>query len=237
VSGGEQVLLNMQLFRGLNLWYLGAHGSAERILAEIAAADETMGPVSSLRRFHLAWLRADRGALEDARRLATQLSEHGRAHRFPLEEGRGRWVLAEVLRRMADFAAAEREIGAALAMAVPLELPGVLATVSALRLAQGRTTEALRAAEGAVARCTTMGGCGMFRGAFVRLVHAEALHAAGAHDAARCAIAEARARLFRIADRITDPAARRGFLDNVPENARTLALARAWLASSYAARH
>jgi hypothetical protein len=32
-----------------------------------------------------------------------------------------------------------------------------------------------------------------------------------------------------IAERIGDPAYRRSFLDEVPENARTLALARAWL--------
>jgi hypothetical protein len=69
----------------------------------------------------------------------------------------------------------------------------------------------------------------MFRGAFVRLARAEALHASGALDAARHAIADARARLFAIADRIGDPAYRHSFLHNVPENARTLALARSWL--------
>ena len=67
----------------------------------------------------------------------------------------GRWMLAEVLRRIGDLEAAERELPAALGMAVPLEHPGVLGTLSALRLARGR-------AEEAVARCTTVGGCGMF---------------------------------------------------------------------------
>jgi hypothetical protein len=130
---------------------------------------------------------------------------------------------------MGDLEAAERELPIALEMATPLEHPGVLGTLSALRLAQGRPEEALAAAEDAVARCTTMGGCGMFRGAFVRLAHAEALHATGAHDAARHAIAGARARLFAIAGRIADPDYKTSFLENVPENARTLALARAWL--------
>jgi hypothetical protein len=229
VIGGEQVFLNMQLFRGMNLWYLGAFARAEQTLGAIAAADVSLGVASSLRRLHLAWLLADRGALEEARVLATQLSEYGHAHQFRLEEGRGRWVLAEVLRRMGDLEAAERELPIALEMATPLEHPGVLGTLSALRLAQGRPEEALAAAEDAVARCTTMGGCGMFRGAFVRLAHAEALHATGAHDAARHAIAGARARLFAIAGRIADPDYKTSFLENVPENARTLALARAWL--------
>jgi hypothetical protein len=77
-----------------------------------------------------------------------------------------------------------------------------------------------------------MGGCGIFRGAFVRLAHAEALHATGAHDAARHAIADARTRLLDIAQRIPDPDYRKSFLEHVPENARTLALARAWLGAA-----
>ena len=231
VIGGELIFLNIHLFRGLNLWYLGAFAAAARALGGIPSADESLGLASSMRRFGLSWLLADRGALGEARALATRLSEYGHAHHFPLEEGRGRWVLAEVLRRMGELEAAEREIPAALEMTVPLEHTGVLGTLSALRLAQGRAEEALAVAEQAVSRCTTMGGCGMFRGAFVRLVHAEALHATGAHDAARHAIATAREHLFTIAGRIADPAYRKSFLDNVPENSRTIALARAWLGS------
>jgi hypothetical protein len=68
----------------------------------------------------------------------------------------------------------------------------------------------------------------MFRGAFVRLAHAEALHATGAHDAARHAITEARARLLIIADKIAAPDYKASFLTRVPENARTLALADTW---------
>jgi tetratricopeptide (TPR) repeat protein len=228
--GGDLTFLNLQLFRGLNLWFLGASAAAERVLEPIAAADEALGVASYLRRFGLSWLLADRGALDEARSLAAQLTEHGRATHNALEEGRGRWVLAEVLRRIGDLDGAERELQPAIGMAVPLEHPGVLGTLSALRLAQGRTEDALAAAEDAVARCTAMGGrCGMFRGAFVRLAHAEAFHATGAHDAARRAITDARTRLFALAAQIADPDYRRSFLDSVPENARTLALARAWL--------
>jgi tetratricopeptide (TPR) repeat protein len=229
VTGGEQIFLNMELFRGLNRWYLGALEAGQQILTGIAAADHSLGVASSMRRFGLCWLLADRGALDQARALASQLTEYGHAHHNSLEEGRGRWLLAEVLRRMGDLDGADRELPAALAMAVPLEHPGVLATLSALRLAQGRAAEALAAAEDAVARCTAMAGCGMFRGAFVRLAHAEALHATGAHDAARRAIAAAQAHLFTIATRISDPDYKISFLDNVPENARTRALASAWL--------
>jgi hypothetical protein len=199
------------------------------MLEAIGAADTTLGVVSSLRRFGLSWLLADRGALDEARVLATQLAEYGHAHHLHLEEFRGRWVLAEVLRRVGDLEGADRALAIALAMAVPLEHPGVLGTLAALRLAQGRPEEALAAAADAVARCAAMGGCGMFRGAFVRLAHAEALHATGARDAARHAITEARTRLHAIAGRITDPDLRQSFLDQVPENARTIERARTWL--------
>jgi eukaryotic-like serine/threonine-protein kinase len=227
--GGEQLLLNVQLFSACNQWYLGALEPAERSLDGIVAGDVRMGVASSLRRFVLAWLRADRGALDAARAVAAELAEHGRAHRIALEESRGRWVLGEVLRRMGDLDGADRELALALELAVPFERPGVLGTLAVLRLAQGRTAEALAAAEDAAGRCAAMGGCGMYRGAFVRLVHAEAQHAAGAHAAARDAIAAARAHLVATADRIADPAYRRSFLEDVPENARTLALAREWL--------
>jgi hypothetical protein len=116
-------------------------------------------------------------------------------------------------------------------MVVALERPGALATLAMIRLAQGRAGDALAAAEEAVGRCAAMGGAaGIFRGAFVRLAHAEALHATGARDPARQAIAEARARLAGIAGRIPDPDIKQSFLEAVPENARTLALAREWVA-------
>jgi hypothetical protein len=227
--GGELIFVSMQILRGMNHWHLGALAPAAQILEAIPLADTTMGVVSSLRRFMLSWLYADRGEFGQARALAAQLAESGRAHHNPLEAARGSWVLAEALRRDGDLDGAEREIGIALTMVVPLDRPGVLATLSALRLAQRRAEEALATAEDAMSRCQAMGGCGMFRGAFVRLVHAEALHATGAHDAARRAIAEARARLLTIADKIAEPSYRTSFLDSVPENARTLALARTWL--------
>jgi eukaryotic-like serine/threonine-protein kinase len=229
--GTETLFLSMQLLRGRSLWYLGALAPAIGVMEGIPAADTAMGIVSSVRRFVLAWLYADRGALEDARAIAAQLSSYGHAHGYRVEEGRGRWVLAEVLRRMGDLDAAERELPTALALAMPLERPGALATLSALRLAQGRTGEALAAAEDAVARYDAMGGCGMFRGTFVRLAHAEALHATGAEAAAKLVIFAARARLDAIAGKIADPTYRTSFLEEVPENARTIALARAWLGS------
>jgi hypothetical protein len=227
--GGELMFVSVQFLRGMNQWYLGALVPAAQSLEAIPVVDTALGTGSSLRRCMLSWLYADEGALARARALATQLAEAGRAHHNRLEEGRGRWVLAEALRRDGDLDAADREVGVALTMAVPLDCPGVLATLSALRLAQGRAGDALAAAQDAMARYEAMGGCGMFRGAFVRLTHSEALHATGAHGAAAHAIADARVRLLAIADKIPDPDYKTSFLERVPENARTLTLADAWL--------
>jgi hypothetical protein len=227
--GGELTLVFARILCAKNQWYLGARAPAVQALESVPVADTCAGIMGTLRRFVLAWLYADRGELAPARAVAAELIESGRAHKNRQEKARGRWVLAEALRRDGDLAGANRELEVAVAIAVPLDQPGVRATLSAVRLAQGRAGEALAAAEDAMARIAVMGGCGLFRGAFVRLAHAEALHATGAHDAARRAIADARARLFVIANRIPDPDYKASFLEDVPENARTLTLAHAWL--------
>ena len=67
------------------------------------------------------------------------------------------------------------------------------------------------------------------RGTLIQLVHAEVLEASGEPAAAREALREARDDLQVKAGRIDDPDVRRRFLEDVPENARTLALAREWL--------
>jgi hypothetical protein len=73
--------------------------------------------------------------------------------------------------------------------------------------------------------------CAFFRGAFLRLVHAECLEAAGDHEAAKVAISSARAHVLGNAAKIGDLEVRRCFLEEVPENRQTLELARAWAGS------
>jgi tetratricopeptide (TPR) repeat protein len=228
----RRMIMGAQMRQGMNQWFLGAFAPAEQALAGAAMADEELGLGGSVRRFCLSWLLADRGALDEARVPAVALIEYGQAQRLPLDEGRGRWALAEVRCRAGDLEGAEAEIQAALALlpaVAPLDQPGALATLAGVRLAQGRAAEALGAAEEALSRYEAMGACGLFRGAFVRLVHAEALHAAGEEERARAAIGAARERLLANAAKIGDPVYRASFLESVPENARTLLLARAWL--------
>ena len=104
-----------------------------------------------------------------------------------------------------------------------------IAALARIRLLQGRHEEALRLAGEALQadRDAGMGEYGTRAGC--RLVHAEALHAAGDLVAARQAIREAADDVLARADQIDDPAYRHGFLTQVPVNARILALARDWL--------
>jgi eukaryotic-like serine/threonine-protein kinase len=110
-----------------------------------------------------------------------------------------------------------------------IDCAGVLATRAALCLRQGHAAEALAAAEDGLSRHKALGACGFFRGVRQRLVHAECLAAVGQRDAAHKAIALSRDRLRCIAEDIAEPAYRKSFLEEVPENRRTLDLALAWL--------
>ena len=66
----------------------------------------------------------------------------------------------------------------------------------------------------------------------MRLAWAEALEAGGDHAQARAVVAAEATKIAERAGRIRDPALRRAFLERVPENARTLELARRWGASA-----
>lgn len=112
------------------------------------------------------------------------------------------------------------------------QFPGIRALAlgvkaQALLLAGGRVHEALAEAREGMALLAEQGSMEYGEG-LLRLAHAEALHAAGEVDAAREAIQEAGARLLARSSRIVDPARGERFRQQVPEHARTLALAHAW---------
>jgi hypothetical protein len=215
-----------QLFQSMNLWLLGAQVEAERILRQITLPDDEASYLSSVRPFCLAWLLAERGAFDEARVWATQLTTSGRARGLPSEAGLGHWVLAEVQRRAGELAAAEHEIQAALGCVSPRDQAGALATHAAIHLARGRHAEALAVAEAAIAQAASTGVCSFFsRDGFLRLTHAECLEATGDRIAARAAINAARAWVLGVADKIRDAELRDSFLHRVPENRMILALA------------
>jgi tetratricopeptide (TPR) repeat protein len=215
---------------GMNYWCLGLLERAEHELRETPTGGEQLGHISSLRSGWLAGVLADRGALEEAHREATRLVETARERKAGSDEGRGRWVLAEILRRAGELDEAEREASMAVSLlrSAPLDELAATATLSAIWLDQRRTSEAATNAAAVMLSYEAFRAFG-YRGAYARLVYAKALHAVGAHDSAREAVAIARARLLANAAKIGDADVRTGFLRNVPENARTLELAREWL--------
>jgi tetratricopeptide (TPR) repeat protein len=226
----RQNALLAQLLVGMNLWLLGALDRAELELRGVLEGDTIHGPTAPLHLFCFAGTLADRGALDEAHAVASRTLAAWQARGLAAYEGPGRRVLADVLYRRGDPVAAEREARAALPrLAVqPLERVAATATLAAALLAQGRADDALAAAGDAMAQYEALGAHG-YRGAFARLVHVEALAAAGDRAAAHPALAAARDRLLANAGKIGDPALQRSFLEAVPENARTLALARQWL--------
>jgi len=103
-----------------------------------------------------------------------------------------------------------------------------LACLARVLLARGKLDEALRVAEQA-AESLELAGQVEDGAQLIRLVLAECLAASGKAGAAHDAIRRARTALLDSARPIQDAALRQSFLESVPENAKTLALAAEWL--------
>ena len=216
-----------QVFVGLAAWTLGLLDRAEAALRDAAPAEGAFSVVASLGPLVHVNVLADMGRLDEARAEAERMVEAGRSGRSaPPHEGRGRWALADVLLRLGDLAGAEREALAAIELLVALALDraAACAILASCRLAQGRPLEALAALTQDASLELTYG----IKSAFVRLVHAEALHAAGRVGEARAAITVARDRILTQAATIGDEETRRAFVGRVPEHAHTIALAGQW---------
>ena len=189
------------------------------LLSVAGAAASTLGAALS----RLGDLPAARAALEEARpALLTQ----GNAR----AEGSLLCYLAATHQRAGDLPAAETEARRALLVLAdtPLLLPWARALLGSILLAAARPAEALEQARQGHDDLEAQGQLEEGE-AVVRLAYAEALAAVGEHSNAGVALTAARTRLLFRAARIDDPEARRSFLENVEENARTLALAGRWV--------
>ncbi|MDC0674501.1 serine/threonine-protein kinase [Nannocystis radixulma] len=219
-----------QLFVGVNYLLLGAFAEAEHELRELMREGVELGSTTSMQNYFFVCVLANRGALEEARQEAARMVEFWQGPGLTMDQGRVRLALADVHLRLGALDDATREVRAAIEQlrAAPIERASATAILAAIELAQGRAAAAAVTARAAVAQFESLGSFGL-KGAHARLVHARALHAAGDHDAARDVIRAARDRLLANAAKITDPIARRRFLERVAENAGTLELARAWL--------
>jgi tetratricopeptide (TPR) repeat protein len=210
-------LLKLGAFEEAEIALRNAMTEAERLGLEnpAAAARSTLG-LLLLRRGALAEARAEEEA------AITALEAQGDARL----EGYSRSYLSQILARIGDLDAAEREARAALMLLDhnPSARAYALATLGDVLLSSERVAEALAAAGEAKQIVDTLKGVEEGE-ALIQLVYAEALKRAGQDEAARVALGAARARILSRADKIQNPSQRQSFLEVVPENARTLALA------------
>jgi tetratricopeptide (TPR) repeat protein len=212
---------------GYGLLQLGDFGEGVRALERALRDAERMGlrNVVTAVRHNLGWALARQGRLDEARRMETEAVEAFEHQLDRRLEGASRIYLARILAEIGDGAGAEREARAALDLLenAPAVRPDALATLARVLLIQDRRLESLAAAREAMALLESVGTEEGEAG--VRLALAEALEATGDSAAARVVLAAAQARLVERAGRITDERLRRSFLENVPEHARTIALA------------
>jgi predicted ATPase len=209
---------------------LGAYAEAVRALQDGLEVAQQLGihTVVSAAKCNLGLALARQGRIEEAIRIEREAIEMCVAQSERRMEGASLIYLATIHALAGDLEAAEREARRAvevLSVAPPAKACA-LATLASALLARGLVAPALEHAEEAMALLDQLGTIEEGE-SLVRLVHAQALHEAGRTSAAQTAIAAARERLLFRATKISDRCRRDSFLA-LPENARTIELARAW---------
>jgi tetratricopeptide (TPR) repeat protein len=227
LAGDARNRIVRRMSAAMALMDLGGHARAEVALRQMLAESNRIGVIflATVVKCRLALVLTIRGTLDEARALAEEVS-------VKLTTGGNRWYASIARRNLAltllgmghlDLAEGEAEKSVDLS-AIPSVRCPALAVLAEVRLRRGRAAEALSAAAEASELLDMLGGLEESE-SLVRLVIAEALHVSGDLQAARKAAAQARARLLARAARIEDAELRRSFLEQVPENARTLELA------------
>ena len=216
---------------GIAYMAMGDFTQSVSTLRQALAAAERIGleHVTAAAKHALGLALARCGALKEARIVASEAVQACEALGDARLAVRSCADLAQVLELAGDLEGAEREARVAVErMAPPPSARAyALAVLARILVSVGRPANAVGAMREAMTILDSLGGIEEGE-SLVRLAHAEALDAAGHRVAASEAISVARARLLREAAKIGDPAWRESFLKNVPDNARTIALARAW---------
>jgi eukaryotic-like serine/threonine-protein kinase len=210
---------------------LGQYDQAETALRDALASAERMG-LSSLAvnaKHNLGLALARLGRLDEAVKVERDAAEAYAAQQDAKMIGASRHYLALILRERDELDAAEREALMSLEAlrGFPPLMPRAFATLAAIHLGQGKVAEALAEADEAMGMMEAQGGIEDGE-ALIRLIHAEALAAGGDASAARSAIAVARERVEKVAQKISDATLCESFRERVPENARIIKLADEW---------
>ncbi len=183
--------------------------------------------LSALASIALSVAEARRGYYSLARSLAHTAIAFFREQGDRRMGGYARTALARLLLLQGELDQAQKECeaGQELLSSLPTLLPANQATHAQVLLAQGRAADALHLARSAMEALTR--GVKLDEGeAQVRLAFAEALIANGQQDKALVGLSVAYERLSTRALAIKNSAWRKGFLESVPENQRTMELYR-----------
>jgi eukaryotic-like serine/threonine-protein kinase len=207
---------------------IGAFDEADALLAEAQADAERFGlaRVLSMTLQNLGLIHFMRGNHAEAIAIIERAVEIARAQAASRMEGIARVYLARALRAAGRLADAEREArrGLVILDASPPLRPYALAALADVLLAQGRTAEAEEPALAAAALLVEL-PCMDEGETFVRLVAARTHDALGRRDEAVALLTASRDLLLARAEAVGDA---RTFLERIPENADTVALAAAW---------
>ncbi|MFO0762131.1 MAG: protein kinase [Byssovorax sp.] len=229
-AGDLRTACSQRVNAGYGLAELGDYPAAERQIRDALASAEQMGlrGVVTFAKHNLSIVVARLGKLDEAEKLQEESLAEFERQGVLRSVGFARMYLALVHSLRGDLARAEREARAAveaLAKVPPARAAalGMLARV----LSQRGSPEAVEMGRQGMDLLRSLGGIDDGE-SMLRLAWAEALEASGDRAAAREALAEARDRLLTRAAKLSDEERRRGFLDLVPENRRTLDLAAAW---------
>jgi eukaryotic-like serine/threonine-protein kinase len=176
---------------------------------------------------NLGYVVAMRGRTTEGAALESASVESFVAQKLPRMEAGGRAYLSLILSIAGDPEGAETQAARAveIARSLPPTRAWALSVLARARLARKDVAGALEAATDAMNILTPLGGVEAGE-ALIRLTHAEALEAAGRREEAVVAIRAAKERLLARGAAISHVELRRSFLELVPENARTLELAR-----------
>jgi tetratricopeptide (TPR) repeat protein len=204
---------------------LGAYAEAAAVLRDALATAERLGlpKVIALAQHNLGLALAYAGDVDGGRKAEQAAIEAYAAQGDRRLEGASRGYLTLIELKAGDLTAAERE--ARLSVAIQKSTPPLVAYARAclaqVLLGQGKTAEALAEA-GEAYRVLREIGKVEEGDALIRLTYARALLAAG--QDARAVIEDAQKHVREAAEKIRDPELRRSFLENDPDNERTLAL-------------
>jgi serine/threonine protein kinase len=206
---------------------LGAYVEADALLLDVLQAAIAMKlEMASVVKANHATVLARIGDVTTAAKLAREAVDELVARGNRRAEAFSRIYLAGILSFQKDFSAAEDETRAAIVAAstAPEWRAYAFATLGALLLRQKKANEAHEVATRAMEILLGLGGVSEGE-SLIRLVHAVSLRALKRHEEADAALDAAVARLQERAHSISDERWRKSFLENIAENASTLARA------------